>query len=86
MATELIAFTLGRTVGTDQVLAEGITATLQGVFKGRNGRVKVEIKNADLSYSALGYLTPSPTGEISKQLCGPLTYRVITRNAGCDVG
>ena len=86
MATSLIAFTLGRTVGTDQILAAGTVETLQGIFRGRNGRVTVEIKGSDNSYTTIGYLNPASVDTRSRQLTGPLIYRVTTRNAGCDKG
>ena len=86
MATQLVDFTLGRTVSSDVTIEAGATQTLQGVFKGKRGRVTVEIKDSDNSYTTIGYLSPFPTDLRSRQLAGPLTVRVITRNAGCDLG
>lgn len=83
-ASALIAYTTGAgsasgTVGAGQV------HTLIPIFKGKPGKVRVQIKTSDGSHQSLAPLTTSPTANKLWQLVGPLDYRVTSLRAGVDL-
>lgn len=84
-ATTLIAFTTGSDVSSDQTVAAGEIHTLLPITNGDPGKVVIQAKLADDSYTNIGFLSSRPASNKVWQINGPLVYRVKVKNAGCDV-